>query len=108
SPDPSAKHTDGMGGASYSTCKCVFVALSTRPDHDEDYLYGQVAIDSALVDWSGHCGHLSSAVGPFAISGGMLDPARVPRDGRCTVRIWQTNIGRTILAHVPMAAGEAR
>src|SRR5690606_31012789 len=108
SPDPYAKHTDGMGGATSSTSKCVIVAPSTRPDHDVDYLYGQVAIDSALVDWSGNCGNLSSAVGPFAISSGMLDPARVPRDGRCTVRIWQTNIGRTILAHVPMVAGEVQ
>jgi probable AcnD-accessory protein PrpF len=108
SPDPYGKHTDGMGGATSSTSKCVIIAPSTRPDHDVDYLYGQVSIDSAFVDWSGNCGNLSSAVGPFAIAHAMLDPARVPREGTCTVRIWQANIGRTILAHVPMADGQVQ
>ena len=92
SPDPYGKHTDGMGGATSSTSKCVIIAPSTRPGHDVDYLYGQVSIDSAFVDWSGNCGNLSSAVGPFAIANGMLDPARVPANGMCTVRIWQANI----------------
>jgi probable AcnD-accessory protein PrpF len=105
SPDPYGKHTDGMGGATSSTSKCVIVARSARPEHDVDYLYGQVAIDRALVDWSGNCGNLSTAVGPFAIAQGLIDPARVPRDGICTVRIWQANIGKTILCHVPVAAG---
>jgi probable AcnD-accessory protein PrpF len=102
SPDPYGKHTDGMGGATSSTSKCVIVAPSTRADHDVDYLYGQVSIDSAFVDWSGNCGNLSAAVGPFAIAQGLLDPARLPRDGLATVRIWQANIGKTIIAHVPM------
>ncbi|WP_045726989.1 2-methylaconitate cis-trans isomerase PrpF [Xanthomonas sp. GPE 39] len=105
SPDPYAKQIDGMGGATSSTSKTVIVAPSTRADHDVDYLFGQVAIDRAFVDWSGNCGNLSAAVGPFAIAAGMLDPARVPRDGIATVRIWQANIGKTILAHVPMAGG---
>jgi len=108
SPDPYGKHTDGMGGATSSTSKCVIVAPSTRPGHDVDYLYGQVSIDSAFVDWSGNCGNLSSAVGPFAIAHGMLDPARVPADGTATVRIWQANIGKTIVAHVPMAQGQVQ
>lgn len=108
SPDPYGKHTDGMGGATSSTSKCVIIAPSTRPDHDVDYLYGQVSIDSAFVDWSGNCGNLSSAVGPFAIAHGMLDPVRVPRDGTATIRIWQANIGRTILAHVPMSDGQVQ
>ena len=106
SPDPYGKHTDGMGGATSSTSKCVIVAASNMPEHDVDYLYGQVSIDSAFVDWSGNCGNLSSAVGPFAIANGLVDAARVPRDGLCTVRIWQANIRKTIVAHVPMQDGE--
>ncbi|TWI10300.1 2-methylaconitate cis-trans isomerase PrpF [Aerolutibacter ruishenii] len=108
SPDPYAKHTDGMGGATSSTSKCVIIAKASVPDHDVDYLYGQVSIDTAFVDWSGNCGNLSSAVGPFAIANGLIDPSRVPRDGTCTVRIWQANIGKTIVAHVPVSNGEVQ
>ena len=106
SPDPYGKHTDGMGGATSSTSKTVIVCKSDRPEHDVDYLFGQVAIDKAFVDWSGNCGNLSSAVGGFAICKGLLDPSRVPRNGLCTVRIWQANIGKTIIAHVPITNGE--
>src|SRR4051794_21486558 len=105
SPDPYAKQIDGMGGATSSTSKTVILSKSTSPDHDVDYLFGQVAIDSAFVDWSGNCGNLSAAVGPFAISNGLIAPARVPKDGLCTVRIWQANIGKTLIAHVPMTDG---
>jgi probable AcnD-accessory protein PrpF len=105
SPDPYGKQIDGMGGATSSTSKSVIVAKSSRPGHDVDYLFGQVAIDRTLVDWSGNCGNLTAAVGPFAISSGLVDPARVPRDGVATVRIWQANIGKTIIAHVPMTGG---
>jgi probable AcnD-accessory protein PrpF len=105
SPDPYGKQIDGMGGATSSTSKAVIVSSSARPDRDVDYLFGQVAIDKAFVDWSGNCGNLSAAVGPFAIAGGLVDPARVPRDGIATVRIWQANIGKTIIAHVPMTGG---
>ena len=108
SPDPYGKHTDGMGGATSSTSKCVIISKSTRDDHDVDYLYGQVTIDTAFVDWSGNCGNLSSAVGPFAIAHGLVDAAKVPRDGTCTVRIWQANIGKTIVAHVPIRGGEVQ
>ncbi|WP_045757706.1 2-methylaconitate cis-trans isomerase PrpF [Xanthomonas albilineans] len=108
SPDPYAKQIDGMGGATSSTSKTVILAPSTRADHDVDYLFGQVAIDRPFVDWSGNCGNLSAAVGPFAIAAGMLAPARVPRDGIATVRIWQANIGKTILAHVPMVGGDVQ
>ncbi len=108
SPDPYGKQTDGMGGATSSTSKTVIVSASTRPDHDVDYLFGQVAIDKAFVDWSGNCGNLTAAVGSFAISNGLVDAARVPSDGICTVRIWQANIGKTIIAHVPMTAGEVQ
>lgn len=108
SPDPYGKHTDGMGGATSSTSKCVIVAKSAKPDHDVDYLYGQVSIDSAFVDWSGNCGNLSTAVGPFAIMRGLVDPARVPADGTAVVRVWQANIGKTILVHVPMAGGDVQ
>ena len=105
SPDPYGKQIDGMGGATSSTSKTVIVSRSTRPDHDVDYLFGQVSIDQPFVDWSGNCGNLSAAVGPFAISNGLVDPARVPRDGMATIRIWQANIGKTIIAHVPMTNG---
>lgn len=108
SPDPYGKHTDGMGGATSSTSKCVIISKSSMPGHDVDYLYGQVSIDTAFVDWSGNCGNLSSAVGPFAISNGLIDADCVPRDGLCTVRIWQANIGKTIVAHVPMTNGEVQ
>ena len=108
SPDPYGKHTDGMGGATSSTSTVVIISPPSVPGHDVDYLYGQVPIDGDFIDWSGNCGNLSSAVGPFAIANGFLDPARVPREGTCTVRIWQANIGKTIVAHVPMANGEVR
>ena len=108
SPDPYGKHTDGMGGATSSTSKVVIISPPSVPDHDVDYLYGQVPIDADFIDWSGNCGNLSSAVGPFAIANGFIDPARVPRDGMATVRIWQANIGKTIVAHVPMSAGEVQ
>ncbi len=108
SPDPYGKQTDGMGGATSSTSKAVILARSTRPDHDVDYLFGQVAIDSAFVDWSGNCGNLSAAVGSFALAGGLVDAARVPRNGVATVRIWQMNIGKTIVAHVPVTDGQVQ
>ena len=108
SPDPYGKHTDGMGGATSSTSKCVIIGPSTRPDHDVDYLYGQVSIDSAFVDWSGNCGNLSTAVGPFAIANGFIDAARIPQDGTVAVRVWQANIGKTIIVHVPVAAGQVQ
>ncbi len=108
SPDPYGKHTDGMGGATSSTSKCVIISQSTRPGHDVDYLYGQVAIDTAFVDWSGNCGNLSTAVGPFAIANGFIDKARLPENGVCTVKVWQANIGKTILCHVPIANGQVQ
>ena len=108
SPDPYGKQIDGMGGATSSTSKTVIVSRSSRPDHDVDYLFGQVSIDSAFVDWSGNCGNLSAAVGPFAISNGLVDASRIPQDGMATVRIWQANIGKTIIAHVPITQGEVQ
>jgi probable AcnD-accessory protein PrpF len=105
SPDPYGKQIDGMGGATSSTSKTVILSPSTRAGHDVDYLFGQVAIDQAFVDWSGNCGNLSAAVGSFAIASGIVDAARLPRDGMAVVRIWQANIGKTIIAHVPMTNG---
>ena len=105
SPDPYGKQIDGMGGATSSTSKTVILSTSSKPDHDVDYLFGQVSIDQAFVDWSGNCGNLSAAVGPFAIGTGLVDPSRLPRDGVATVRIWQANIAKTIIAHVPMTNG---
>ena len=108
SPDPYAAHIDGMGGATSSTSKCVILSKSSQPDHDVDYLYGQVAIDKAFVDWSGNCGNLSTAAGAFAIHAGLIDPSRVPDNGTCTVRVWQANIQKTIIAHVPVTNGEVQ
>jgi probable AcnD-accessory protein PrpF len=105
SPDPYGKQTDGMGGATSSTSKTVIIAKSSRPDHDVDYLFGQVSIDSAFVDWSGNCGNLSAAVGPFSIAAGLIDPSRVPQNGMAIIRIWQANISKTIIAHVPITDG---
>ena len=108
SPDPYGKHTDGMGGATSSTSKTVLLCKSTQADHDVDYLFGQVSIDKAYVDWAGNCGNLSAAVGPFAISNGLIDPARVPRNGLATVRIWQANIQKTIISHVQVVDGQVQ
>ncbi|MEJ3598331.1 MULTISPECIES: 2-methylaconitate cis-trans isomerase PrpF [Pseudomonas] len=105
SPDPYEKQIDGMGAATSSTSKTVIVSKSLRADHDVDYLFGQVAIDKPFVDWSGNCGNLSAAVGSFAVSSGLVDPARIPRNGTAVVRIWQANIGKTIIAHVPITDG---
>jgi hypothetical protein len=108
SPDPYAAHVDGMGGATSSTSKCVILSKSVHPDHDVDYLYGQVSIDKPFVDWSGNCGNLSTAAGAFAIHAGLVDPTRIPQDGTCVVRIWQANIGKTIIAHVPVTRGQVQ
>jgi probable AcnD-accessory protein PrpF len=105
SPDPYGKQTDGMGAATSSTSKTVILSKSTRPDHDIDYLFGQVSIDKPFVDWSGNCGNLTSAVGPYGISNGLVDASRIPQNGIATIRIWQANIGKTIIAHVPMTNG---
>lgn len=105
SPDPYAKHTDGMGGATSSTSKTVILSKSSRADHDVDYLFGQVAIDKPFIDWSGNCGNLTAAVGAFAISNGLVSRDRIPDNGHCVVRIWQANIQKTIIAHVPITAG---
>lgn len=108
SPDPYGKQIDGMGGASSSTSKTVILSKSQQENHDVDYLFGQVSIDRPFVDWSGNCGNLTAAVGAFAISNGLVDPARIPENGQCTVRIWQANIQKTIIAHVPMQNGQVQ
>lgn len=108
SPDPYAKQIDGMGGASSSTSKTVILAKSTQANHDVDYLFGQVSIDKAFVDWSGNCGNLTAAVGSFAISNGLVAADRIPEQGICTVRIWQANIKKTIIAHVPITDGQVQ
>jgi probable AcnD-accessory protein PrpF len=108
SPDPYSAHIDGMGGATSSTSKCVILSKSSQPDHDVDYLYGQVSIDKAFVDWSGNCGNLSTAAGAFAIHAGLVDPVRIPENGVCVVRVWQANIQKTIIAHVPVSNGQVQ
>jgi probable AcnD-accessory protein PrpF len=108
SPDPYGKHTDGMGGATSSTSKVVILSDSAEVDHDVDYLFGQVAIDKPFVDWSGNCGNLTAAVGSFAISNGLIEASRVPENGVAVVRIWQANIKKTIIAHVPITDGEVQ
>lgn len=108
SPDPYSAHIDGMGGATSSTSKCVILSKSSRPDHDVEYLYGQVSIDKPFVDWSGNCGNLSTGAGAFALHTGLVDASRIPDNGTCVVRIWQANIGKTIIAHVPVANGQVQ
>jgi len=108
SPDPYGKQTDGMGGATSSTSKTVILAKSDKADHDVDYLFGQVSIDKPFVDWSGNCGNLTAAVGSFAISSGLVDAERIPEKGVAVVRIWQKNIEKTIVAHVPITNGEVQ
>ncbi|MHC8291596.1 2-methylaconitate cis-trans isomerase PrpF [Pseudomonas sp. XS1P51] len=108
SPDPYDKQIDGMGGATSSTSKTVILSKSIKADHDVDYLFGQVSIDKPFVDWSGNCGNLSAAVGSFAISNGLVDASRIPQNGVAVVRVWQANIGKTIIAHVPITHGEVQ
>ncbi|WP_179998570.1 2-methylaconitate cis-trans isomerase PrpF [Acinetobacter sp. YH12239] len=108
SPDPYGKQIDGMGGASSSTSKTVILSKSAQPDHDVDYLFGQVAIDRPFVDWSGNCGNLTAAVGSFAISNGLVSAEKIPENGICTVKIWQVNIQKTIIAHVPITNGQVQ
>ncbi|MEO6680130.1 MAG: 2-methylaconitate cis-trans isomerase PrpF [Pseudomonas sp.] len=108
SPDPYDKQIDGMGGATSSTSKTVILSKSIKADHDVDYLFGQVSIDKPFVDWSGNCGNLSAAVGSFAISNGLVDASRIPQNGVAIVRVWQANIGKTIIAHVPITNGEVQ
>lgn len=108
SPDPYAKQIDGMGGATSSTSKTVILSKSQQPEHDVDYLFGQVAIEQPFIDWSGNCGNLTAGVGSFAISQGLVDAERIPQNGICVVRIWQVNIQKTIIAHVPIQNGEVQ
>lgn len=108
SPDPYGKHTDGMGGATSSTSKTVILSKSDSPDHDVDYLFGQVSIDKPFIDWSGNCGNLTAAVGAFAISNGLVAADRIPDNGVAVVRIWQANIEKTIVAHVPITDGRVQ
>ncbi|MCK8668884.1 2-methylaconitate cis-trans isomerase PrpF [Pseudomonas azerbaijanoccidens] len=108
SPDPYDKQIDGMGGATSSTSKTVILSKSTKADHDVDYLFGQVSIDKPFVDWSGNCGNLTAAVGSFAVSNGLVDARRIPHNGVAVVRVWQANIGKTIIAHVPITNGEVQ
>jgi probable AcnD-accessory protein PrpF len=108
SPDPYGKQTDGMGGATSSTSKTVILSKSTKAEHDVDYFFGQVSIDKPFVDWSGNCGNLSAAVGAFAINSGLVDAENVPHNGLAVVRIWQANIDKTIIAHVPITNGEVQ
>lgn len=108
SPDPYGKQTDGMGGATSSTSKTVILSKSRKDDHDVDYLFGQVAIDKAFVDWSGNCGNLTSAVGAFAVSNGLVDASKIPDNGVVEVKVWQVNISKTIIVHVPITHGEVQ
>jgi probable AcnD-accessory protein PrpF len=108
SPDPYGQQMDGLGNASSSTSKAVILSRGTRPGHDVDYLFGQVSVDQPFVDWSGNCGNLSAAVGPCALHMGLIDAARIPLQGHISLRIWQANIGKTIVAHVPIAHGQVQ
>jgi len=102
SPDPYKRQIDGLGGASSSTSKAVIVSRSDRPGIDVDYLFAQVDVERPLIDYTANCGNLSGAVGPFAISEGLVEAI----DGTTSVRIWQVNTSRLIVAHVPVRDGE--
>ena len=108
SPDPYGKQIDGMGNGSSSTSKVVILSQSDQPNHDVNYLFGQVAIDKPMIDWSGNCGNLTAAVGSFAIANGLVNPSKIPDNGICEVKIWQQNIGKTIIAHVPISDGQVQ
>ena len=108
SPDPYGKQTDGMGGATSSTSKTVILSKSSQADHDVDYLFGQVAIDKPFVDWSGNCGNLTAAVGAFAVHAGLIDPDKIPETGTVEVIIWQANIEKTLITHIPIVAGQVQ
>lgn len=108
SPDPYGKQIDGLGNGSSSTSKVVILSKSDVAEHDVNYLFGQVAIDKPVIDWSGNCGNLTAAVGSFAISNGLVDKNKIPQNGVCEVRIWQQNIGKTIIAHVPITNGQVQ
>lgn len=108
SPDPYGKQIDGLGNGSSSTSKVVILSKSDQPEHDVNYLFGQVAIDKPMIDWSGNCGNLTAAVGSFAIQNGLIDTAKIPQNGICEVRIWQQNIRKTIIAHVPITDGKVQ
>ncbi len=104
SPDPYGTQMDGLGGATSSTSKVALVSRSTRPGFDLDYRFGAVAVSEAVIDWSGNCGNLSAAVGVFGLSRSLV---AAPADGIAMLRIWQANLGQTILAHLPVRDGQA-
>jgi probable AcnD-accessory protein PrpF len=103
SPDMYGQQIDGMGGATSSTSKVMLVGPSSLPDCDVDYSFGQVAIDKAIIDWSGNCGNLTSAVGPFAIAQGIVN---APANGTASVRMRHTSLNARIVAHIPMMDGD--
>lgn len=109
SPDPYGKQIDGLGNGSSSTSKTVILSASDKSDHDVNYLFGQVNIAKPMIDWAGNCGNLTAAVGACAINMGIVDADKVSSSidvdavsGICEVRIWQENISKTIIAHVPV------
>lgn len=101
SPDPSGRQLDGMGGGTSVTSKVAIIGPSRSPEHDVEYLFGQVSIDRPLVSYKGNCGNLSSAVGPFAVEEAMVELL----EPLTTVRILQLNTGKTIMAEVPVHQG---
>ncbi|WP_296203796.1 2-methylaconitate cis-trans isomerase PrpF [Psychrobacter sp. UBA3962] len=109
SPDPYGKQIDGLGNGSSSTSKTVILSKSDKDDHDVNYLFGQVNIAKPMIDWAGNCGNLTAAVGACAINMGLVDADKVAASaetGICEVHIWQQNISKTIIAHVPVYVDE--
>jgi 2-methylaconitate isomerase len=103
SPDPNGRQLNGMGGGVSSLSKVCVLGPSTRPDADLDYTFAQVLVNEARVDYSGNCGNMSSAVGPFAIEEGIVPP----REGEMCVRIHNTNTRKIINSTFRVKDGRA-
>lgn len=104
SPDPNKRQLNGMGGGISSLSKICIVGPSTREDADIDYTFAQIGVVNDAVDFSGNCGNMSSAMGPFAYDEGLVDG---PRDGEAVVRIHNTNSGKVIVACFAVSGGRA-
>lgn len=101
---PDSRQIDGLGGATSQTSKAMLIAVSGRQDADVESTFGQVDISRPLVDWGGNCGNMTAAIGPFAVDEGLIravEPAT-------TVRIYNTNTRKIIVATVPTAEGRAQ
>lgn len=103
SPDPYGRQINGLGGATSTTSKVAVISPREGEKNTVNYTFGQVSITSSLIDRKGNCGNISSAVGPFAIDEGMVEV----EEPVTTVRIYNTNTKKYIVARVPVKNGKA-